>query len=117
MTACRQRSHLACLGFQVRCRCDNSAASMPVMEHRVQHPLLPIDAARHLERLPCSTGAARLLPMKSDCSAVLASSCNMTAGQPAAAVRRPHLRRNLSTMCSDDSAHVLCDVAHLEGSQ
>ena len=41
---CRQVIHLACLGFQVRGRCDNSAAGMPVEEHRMQHPLLPIDA-------------------------------------------------------------------------
>ena len=73
---CRQVTHLACLGFQVRGRCDNSAAGMPVEEHRMQHPLLPIDAARHLEGLPCSTGATRSLPTKSDWSLLPDWSCH-----------------------------------------
>lgn len=53
--------YLACLCFQMGCSCNDRTAGKPVLQHSMQHALLPIQTASQSKRLPYSAGTKWLL--------------------------------------------------------
>ena len=90
-TACAQAFHLACLCFQVCRCCNNGAAGEPVLEHRMQHPLLPVDATCRRKRLPCSTSgilAGKVWQYPADWELLLLEDCSTkSAGRAAGTLK------------------------------